>query len=111
MVSPDIAQKIGMPIRPLLYLTILLTGAVLSCCVLPKVVLRVTCGNWPIGDPNKYAITAGMTREEISSSLGPPHHREATEEGEKWCYHCDAFGFAILRILFDKNGRVLRDWW
>jgi hypothetical protein len=47
-------------------------AVVLSGWFLPGVVVRVAYGNFPIGNPEKYGIRAGMTRQEVLAVLGPP---------------------------------------
>lgn len=97
--------------RVLLGFTAVLLASLLSCCFLPNLLVRVCYGNWPIGDPNQYKYDKGMTGEEVRAMLGPPHERYADEEGETWYYYCDAFGFAIVGMKFDREGLMVSDWW
>jgi hypothetical protein len=96
-------------------LAIAVIASVISCCFLTSVIgsvtFRVSYGNWPIGDPNKYHYQRGMTQDEIRTMLGPPHKIYDEDEGERWSYYCDAFGFAIVGMQFDHEGVLLFDWW
>lgn len=90
----------------------MLATVVLSVWFLPGLLIRVVYGDFPIGQPTKYRIVVGMTREEVLAVLGPPHERySGTGAEETWCYRCYALNVSTYAIYFDGHGRVSDDDW
>ena len=87
---------------------VLVSGIVPLCCwLLPAQVVRMTSGNYPLGEyPNKK-IEQGMTRDEVESILGNPHERMDGGVGEgSWYYWIDSFGIRYFRVHFGPEGLV-----
>jgi outer membrane protein assembly factor BamE (lipoprotein component of BamABCDE complex) len=88
----------------------LMVSLILLFCLFPGIFIRIAYGNFPIGDPNQYRITKGMTKLEVRKILGSPHECHNTRDGETWNYYCDALGTQILGIRFDGVDCVSEVW-
>jgi len=100
-----------MPSRILFWLW-LLTVLAISCCILPQIVFRVAVGSYPVGDPNRYRLTEGMTKDEVQAVMGrAPHERRKKGAKEIWTYYCDALSIGIWQMEFDEDGLLESDWW
>jgi hypothetical protein len=88
------------------YLLLAWGTAPLWCCLTVPVAFRLEHDRYPL--PHDHAdIRPGMTREEVTDALDPPHDRDVWPDGEeRWVYWYDSFGGTYYRVSFGPDGRV-----
>jgi hypothetical protein len=79
----------------------------LSCCIGPSQIFRMTNGSYPIGSyPTN--IQKGMSFDEVTAIIGPPHRRSKRGEEECWYYSIDALDIEWFGCDFGPDGLVVR---
>jgi hypothetical protein len=102
--------KSGSPVRRGYGVFLLLVSglAPLCCCLGPPHVFRQEYGSYPVTFDAWRKVNPGMTAEEVTAAVGPPHARRGEGEDERWVYYMDSFEIHWVAIAFGPDGRVLR---
>jgi hypothetical protein len=76
------------------------------CFVAPPYIVRLECGNYPIGSYPNGKIQEGMSFHEVEAILGSPHQRDQLGGREQWIYWIDSFGIYYFGVDFGPDGHV-----
>jgi hypothetical protein len=88
----------------------------LTACLLPPFLVRISCGRWPLWHKPPRETLVGLTRAEVRSRLGNPHRRytetdfrsASPAETETWVYDTGWTGLNGIYVHFDVDGKADR---